>query len=120
MLRQRMMSWVRMALLGTVVSLAFGAVAWGQSWGRYDDDDYYNRHDEAREHGFKNGYRDGQRAGRHQRDRDHQDRPPVVSTVHGRQCRTKVPVVSLPAGCQLLPQELSDFPAADYSRAASV
>ena len=57
---------------------------------------------------------------RHQRDRDHQDRPPVVSTVHGRQCRTKVPVVSLPAGCQLLPQELSDFPAADYSRAASV
>ena len=65
MLRQRMMSWVRMALLGTVVSLAFGAVAWGQSWGRYDDDDYYNRHDEAREHGFKNGYRDGQRAGQY-------------------------------------------------------
>jgi hypothetical protein len=51
-----------MALLGAAVSLAFGSVAWGQQYGRYDDDDYY-RHDEAREHGFKNGYRDGLRAG---------------------------------------------------------
>jgi hypothetical protein len=62
MLRQRTVSWIRMALLGAAVSLAFGSVAWGQQYGRYDDDDYY-RHDEAREHGFKNGYRDGLRAG---------------------------------------------------------
>jgi hypothetical protein len=50
--------WMRVALLAATVSLAFGSVAWGQSWGQYDNDDYY-RHDEAGEHGYKNGYRDG-------------------------------------------------------------
>jgi len=63
MLRQRTLSWIRMAVLGAAVSLAFGSMAWGQLWGRHDDDDYYNRHDEAREHGLQNGYRDGLRAG---------------------------------------------------------
>ena len=59
MSRQTMVSWIRMALLGAAVSLAFGSVAWGQAWVRYDDYDRYYYHDEAREHGFQNGYRDG-------------------------------------------------------------
>lgn len=54
--------WMRTAALAAAVSISFGSVAWGQSWG-YDNDDYYNRHDEAREHGYRNGYRDGQRQG---------------------------------------------------------
>jgi hypothetical protein len=63
MLRRRMLSSIRMAALGAAVTLAFGSVAWGQAWGRYDNGDYSNRHDEASEHGYKNGYRDGLRAG---------------------------------------------------------
>jgi hypothetical protein len=59
----------RMAMLATVVSVAFGTTAWGQEYGRYDNDDYYNRHDEAREHGYRNGYRDGLRAGQFDNDR---------------------------------------------------
>jgi hypothetical protein len=45
------------------VSVACGSVAWGQNYGRYDDDNYYNRGDEAREQGFRRGIDDGQRAG---------------------------------------------------------
>jgi hypothetical protein len=44
-------------------------VAWGQDWRQYNNDDYYNRHDEARERGFKNGFRDGLRAGRNDSER---------------------------------------------------
>ena len=69
MLRQRIGNWLRMAVFGAAVMLAFGTVAWGQSWGYYNDDDYYRRHDEAREHGYRNGYRDGQRAGQYDADR---------------------------------------------------
>jgi hypothetical protein len=57
-----------MAALGAAASLAFGTMAWGQSWG-YHDDDYYNRNHEAREHGYKNGYRDGFRAGQYDAER---------------------------------------------------
>jgi hypothetical protein len=60
--------WVRTSLLAATVSLAFASVAWGQSWQRYDDDDHY-RHDEAREHGYNNGYRDGIRAGQNDSER---------------------------------------------------
>jgi hypothetical protein len=67
MMRNTIWSGLRVAALAAFVSLAFGSVAWAQSsWGqssRYDDDDDYYRHDQARELGFKNGYRDGQRQG---------------------------------------------------------
>jgi flagellar biosynthesis/type III secretory pathway protein FliH len=59
-----------MAALGAAASLALGTVAWGQSWG-YDDDHYYNRHDEARERGFRRGYDDGFRKGQYDADRGH-------------------------------------------------
>jgi hypothetical protein len=58
MSRSKMWQWMRLCALAAVFSMAMGSVAWG-----YDNDDYYNRHDEAREHGFQNGYRDGSRAG---------------------------------------------------------
>jgi hypothetical protein len=54
---------LRAVLLATAVALSIGSVAWGQPSPQYDADDYYNRHDEAREHGFRNGVQDGQRAG---------------------------------------------------------
>lgn len=57
MSRSTMWQCLRLTMLAAVFSLAMGSVAWG-----YDGDDYY-RHDEAREHGFQNGYRDGSRAG---------------------------------------------------------
>jgi len=63
MMRDRVRRWLRISLLAATACLMFGSVAWGQSWGRYDDDDYYNRHDEAREHGYRNGYRDGYNKG---------------------------------------------------------
>jgi hypothetical protein len=67
MMRNMIWSGLRVAALAAFVSLAFGSVAWGQSsWGqswRYNDDDDYYRHDQARELGFKKGYRDGQRQG---------------------------------------------------------
>ena len=69
MFRQRTLSWTRTLALAALFSLAFGSVAWGQAWGRYDDDDRYYRHDEAREHGFQNGYRDGLRAGQYDSER---------------------------------------------------
>src|SRR5437899_8012735 len=56
---------VRLAALAATVSLAFGSLAWA------DDDDYYRRdsyrHDEAREHGYRNGYQDGVRHGQYDR-----------------------------------------------------
>ena len=51
--------WVRVVTLAAMTCLTIGSVAWGQDYGRYSDDDYYNRHDEAREQGYRNGYRDG-------------------------------------------------------------
>ena len=60
---RRMLRWMSVAAFGTVVMLALGSLAWG-----YDDDDYY-RHDEAREQGYKNGYRDGLSAGQHDLER---------------------------------------------------
>jgi len=69
MMRNRLWRWIRVSLLAATVSLAFGSMAWGQSWGRDDDDRYYDRRDEAREHGYRNGYRDGLRAGQYDAER---------------------------------------------------
>ena len=60
--------WIRVAALAATVSLAYGSVAWGQSWAQYDDDDRY-RHDQAREQGYRRGLDDGQRAGHLDADR---------------------------------------------------
>jgi hypothetical protein len=67
----RVLNWrtARIAVLAAAVAIPIGSVAWGQPAQAYDDDDYYNRHDEAREHGFKNGYRDGLNAGQYDRER---------------------------------------------------
>lgn len=62
MFRTRMLRGFRLAALAAVVSLALGSMAWA-----HDDDDYYYRHDEAREHGYQNGYRDGINHGRYDR-----------------------------------------------------
>lgn len=61
MMSDKIWRWIRMTVLAAGVSLAFGSVAWGQ--GRYDNDDSYNRRDEAREQGYRRGMDDGQRAG---------------------------------------------------------
>ncbi len=58
-----MKRWLRMAFLAVTVSVACGSVAWGQDYGRRDDDDSDNRHDEAREQGYRRGLDDGHRAG---------------------------------------------------------
>ncbi len=63
MKRNTILRWIRFSLLAATVSLGFGSLAWSQSYGRYDNDDYYNRRDEARENGYRNGYRDGERQG---------------------------------------------------------
>lgn len=65
----RFLNWkaVRVVVLAAAVAVPIGSVAWGQPTGHYDDDDY--RHDEAREHGYKNGLRDGLNAGQYDRDR---------------------------------------------------
>ena len=68
MMHDRVRRWFRIGLLAATVSLMFGAVSWAQ-YGRYDDDDYYNRRDEAREQGYRNGYRDGYRKGQDDADR---------------------------------------------------
>ena len=49
---------LRVVALAAVVAVAMGSIAWG-----YADDDYNYRRDEASEHGFRNGFQDGQRAG---------------------------------------------------------
>lgn len=68
---RQILKWrtVRIAVLAAAVAIPIGSVAWGQPAAQYDDDDYYNRHDEAREHGYRNGYRDGMNAGQNDRDR---------------------------------------------------
>ncbi len=68
MIRNTIMRWLRVAALAATVPLILASVAWGQ-WKQYDNDGYYNRHDEAREHGYKNGYRDGASAGQYDRAR---------------------------------------------------
>jgi hypothetical protein len=52
----------RLAALAVTVSLAYGSVAWGQSWAQYDYDGRY-RHDQSRDQGFHRGLDDGSRAG---------------------------------------------------------
>jgi flagellar biosynthesis/type III secretory pathway protein FliH len=69
MVRTTMWRVVRIAALAAAVALASGSLAWGQSWAQYDNDNYYNGHDDAREHGYRNGYRDGQRAGQYDLER---------------------------------------------------
>lgn len=71
MSRQRIGKWLRTAAVGTALTLAFGTVAWGQSWGYYDDNHDYDRHHEARERGFRRGYDDGFRKGQYDGDRRH-------------------------------------------------
>ena len=67
-MRNRVWHWWRVGLLAASVSLMLGGLAWGQ-YGRYDNDDSYNRRDEAREYGYRNGYRDGSRRGQADVDR---------------------------------------------------
>jgi hypothetical protein len=62
MVRKRILRGLRWAALAAAVSLSFGAMAWA-----HDNDDYYYRHDEAREHGYQNGYHDGVRHGQYDR-----------------------------------------------------
>lgn len=64
MIRSIIWRWMKIAALATTMAIALGSVAWG-----YDNDDDYNRHDEAREHGYQNGYRDGLRAGHYDLER---------------------------------------------------
>ena len=59
MMRSTIWKSMRLMALAAAVSISLGSVAWGQSWGYHDSDDY--RNGEAREHGYQNGYRDGQR-----------------------------------------------------------
>ena len=70
MMRDRIWRWIRVAALAATASLAFGSVAWGQDWGRYDDN-YYNRDREGRERGFRRGYDDGFRKGQYDGERGH-------------------------------------------------
>src|SRR4030088_181844 len=62
MFQRRMLQGFRLAALAAAVSLAFVSMAWA-----HDDDGDYYRHDEAREHGYQNGYRDGIDHGRSDR-----------------------------------------------------
>ena len=70
MIHDRMWHWMRIAILAAMAFLVFGSMAWGQDYERYgnDDDRYNNRHD-AGERGYRNGYRDGLRAGQSDSDR---------------------------------------------------
>lgn len=63
MVSNRAWRWIRLAALAVTLSAACGSIAWGQNYNRYDDDNYYNRGDEAREQGYRRGLDDGQRAG---------------------------------------------------------
>jgi hypothetical protein len=62
MTRSRIWRGMRLAALAAAVSLALGGLARAH-------DDYYYRHDEAREHGYRNGYHDGFYAGQYDRER---------------------------------------------------
>ncbi len=52
----------RIVFLAAALAVSLGSVAWGQP-AAFDDDDYYHRHDEASERGYRNGYSDGMRQG---------------------------------------------------------
>jgi len=67
-MRNTVWRWTRIALLAATASLALSSVAWGQSYGRYDDDRYY-RHDDAGDQGYRNGYRDGLTRGHYDTER---------------------------------------------------
>lgn len=69
MMRDRIGRWLRISLLAAAASLMFSSLAWGQDYGRYDNDDYYNRRDDARQQGYRNGYRDGMNRGQSDADR---------------------------------------------------
>jgi hypothetical protein len=62
MSHDRIWRGLRVALLAATVSLLFGSVAWGPSWGR-DGDNRYDRRDGASDQGYRNGYGDGLRVG---------------------------------------------------------
>lgn len=70
-MRDRIWRWIRVAALAATASLAFGSLAWGQNWGRYDDDGYYNSYNDVREQGYRRGYDDGLRKGQYDADRGH-------------------------------------------------
>jgi hypothetical protein len=74
MVRSTVLRWMKLAALATALAIPFGSMAWGQSyWGQssgYDRDDYNNRHDGARDQGYRNGYRDGQRQGQYDYERN--------------------------------------------------
>ena len=57
MLGRTLLKGLRLAVLAATVALAFSSLSWAY------DDDYYYRHDDAREQGYRNGYRDGVSAG---------------------------------------------------------
>jgi len=59
MVSKRVWHWIRIAALAVTVSVAFGSFAFGQSYGRYNDDDYNNSRDQARDQGYHRGYDDG-------------------------------------------------------------
>lgn len=63
MRHKRIWQLVRVAALAATASLAFGSMAWAQDGRYYDNDDSYNRRDDARQHGYRNGYNDGLRTG---------------------------------------------------------
>jgi len=69
MMRNRIWRRLKVPLLAATACLMLASVAWGQSWGRYDDDDRYSRRDEASQQGYRNGYHDGLRRGRYDAER---------------------------------------------------
>lgn len=58
-MRNKVLHWMRISLLCATATLMFGSLAWGQSSGRYGDDDRYDRRDQAGDQGYRNGHRDG-------------------------------------------------------------
>ena len=62
-MRDTMWRWLRITILVATASLVFGSIAWGQDYGRYDNDDRYNNRHDASEQAYRNGYRDGLRVG---------------------------------------------------------
>ncbi len=60
--RRIMFRSLRIAALAAVITMGLASVAWA-----HGDDDYYYRHDETREHGYQNGFRDGVDHGRYDR-----------------------------------------------------
>lgn len=69
MMCDRIWRWLKLSLLAATASVMIGSLAWGQDYGRYDNDDHYNRRDDASEQGYRNGYRDGSRRGQSDADR---------------------------------------------------